>query len=183
MNISSYDYKNRKGIKIISWTDFSDLTRNLAERLYKENIDVIIGIARAGLLPATTIACMLRKEMYPVRLTRRFHDEIITQEPEWKIKPPLHILENKIVCIIDEIADTGKTMTMVKSEAKNHNTKHIITASLISHSWANPKPDYTAMESDELIIFPWDYKIMMNGEWKIHPEIENAIKLQDNKGK
>jgi len=72
MKIHSYDYKNRKGIKVISWTDFSDLTRTLAEKLDSENIDIVVGIARAGLIPATTITCTLCKEIFPVRLTRRY---------------------------------------------------------------------------------------------------------------
>jgi hypoxanthine phosphoribosyltransferase len=183
MKIHSYDYKNRKGIKVISWTDFSDLIRSLAEKLGSANIDIIIGIARAGLIPATAIACMLRKEMFQVRLTRRYNDEVITQEPEWKIKPPPHVLEHKVVCIIDEIADTGRTLELVKSEVKTHNPERILTVTLISHSWADPKPDYTAIETDQLIIFPWDHQVIMNGEWKVHPEIERAIILQNDKSK
>jgi predicted GH43/DUF377 family glycosyl hydrolase len=56
--------------------------------------------------------------------------------------------------------------------------RDVKTVALITHSWANPKPDYYLIESDELIIFSWDKFILIDGEWKLHPEIEQALKYQ-----
>ena len=178
MNNISYDYKNRKGIKEISWKDFGKFSKKLSELLSKEKIDIIIGIARAGLLPATAVSCMLRKEIYPIRLTRRFNDEFVTKNPKWKLTLPKNILRNKVVAIIDEITDTGKTLSIVKEETKKCGASRVVTASLISHTWAKPKPDYVIFETDELVLFPWDFKIFQEGQWQIHPEYKNAILKQ-----
>src|SRR6185369_1744854 len=65
--MQSYDYANRQGIDEISWERFASLAAVLAERLI--GIDAVVGIARAGLFPATAVACALRRELYPVRVT------------------------------------------------------------------------------------------------------------------
>ena len=54
--MQSYDYAHRKGVKEISWEDFAQLTATLTEHLADENIDVVIGTARSGLFPATSVA-------------------------------------------------------------------------------------------------------------------------------
>ena len=175
MNPQSYDYNNRQGINEITWEEFGEYTKKLSEALSRENIDIIVGIARAGLLPATAVACLLCKEMYPVSISRRLNDEVISKTPFWKVKLPKTVVKGKIVGVIDEIADTGQTLKIVRDELLKSGAKKVVTASLISHSWANPKPEYVILESDELILFPWSYQVYVKGAWKIHPEIREAF--------
>ncbi|MGD0749773.1 MAG: hypothetical protein ABSA23_00015 [Anaerolineales bacterium] len=54
--MKSYDYSQRKGVQEIGWENFVKLAANLAERLAMEEIEVVVGIARAGLFPATAVA-------------------------------------------------------------------------------------------------------------------------------
>ncbi|GAB4190834.1 MAG: hypothetical protein OHK0022_03990 [Roseiflexaceae bacterium] len=74
--MQSYDYANRSGEEPISWERFSQLAATLAEQVAAHQPDAIIGIARAGLLAATVVACMLRRNLYPVRVSRRVQDEV-----------------------------------------------------------------------------------------------------------
>ena len=176
--LKSYDYKHRNGLRKITWDHFAQYSKNLAEMLSHEGIDVIIGIARAGLLPATAVACMLRKEMVPIRLTRRSNDEVVSEKPIWKVELPKNILTDQVVAIIDEIADTGQTLSMVSDHAFKMGAKRVVTASLVSHTWAKPKPDFIILETDELVLFPWDYMVFIEGKWQIHPEYAEAIGQQ-----
>jgi uncharacterized protein len=59
--MKSYDYKSREGVKEISWNTFHVMTKSLVEKINERNIDIIIGIAKAGLFPAALIAGMLRR--------------------------------------------------------------------------------------------------------------------------
>jgi hypoxanthine phosphoribosyltransferase len=79
--MQSYDYQNRTGVEPISWERFTELGRGLAQQLAAENVDIILGIARAGLFPATLISCALRRELYPVRVTRRINDRVSYENP------------------------------------------------------------------------------------------------------
>jgi uncharacterized protein len=54
----------------------------------------------------------------------------------------------------------------------------IITACLVRHSWANPVPTLSLLVTDELVIFPWDQQVFMEGQWQPHPEIVAALAVQ-----
>jgi hypoxanthine phosphoribosyltransferase len=174
--MQSYDYTHRQGIEEISWQRFSELSANLVERLAAEQVQVIVGIARAGLFPATLVACGLRCEFYPVRITRRVNDQITYEKPAWKVDVPPQVC-GQTVAVIDEIADTGETLALVARRARARGATRVITASLVSHSWANPAPDVVALTSDALILFPWDRQVYLEGRWRDHPEVAEAIAI------
>jgi hypoxanthine phosphoribosyltransferase len=175
--MKSYDYTHRFGVRQITWDDFGRLARHLAELLEPFQLQVILGVARAGLFPATAIACSLRRELFPIRLTRRLNDEILFDQPVWKVPVPQEVT-GKIVAVVDEIADTGQTLAMVAESAQSLGALQVVTASLISHSWADPAPQVSALVSDEFVIFPWDQQVLDGGVWITHPEIVTGMKAQ-----
>jgi uncharacterized protein len=81
--IESYDYTRRTGVRELDWETCSELAAGLAEALETLGIDAVVGVARAGLIPATTIALSLRREMFPIRLSRRVNDEVKFDSPVW----------------------------------------------------------------------------------------------------
>ena len=176
--MKSYDYAHRKGIDEISWERFGQLSRALTEHLSGKKIDIVIGIARAGLFPATAVACALRRELYPVRVTRRVNDVVQYESPIWRVDVPATVAGQR-VAVIDEIADTGETLAIVAARALERGARQVWTLSLVSHSWADPQPDYTALTSDALLIFPWDKQVFTDDSWQMHPELEAAIRAQD----
>jgi len=175
--LQSYDYTHRKGVRIITWDDFGSLAKRLVESLARYSPEIVIGIARAGLFPGTAVACMLRCEYYPVRLTRRVDDEVVYGRPVWKVPLPA-VAKGKTVAVVDEIADSGETLAMAAEAVRQQGAKQVVTACLVSHTWAEPSPDVAALLSDELVIFPWDRDVYMNGGWQPHPEIEAALNAQ-----
>lgn len=175
--MKSYDYANRAGMRQITWGEFAALSADITERLETLNPEVIVGIARAGLLPATAVASSLRRELFPVRLTRRVNDRVVHETPIWKVHIPREVA-GKVVAVIDEIADSGETLRMAAEEALRLGAARVITACLVSHTWANPQPQVTALVSDELVIFPWDQRVLVDGRWVTHPELVSALTAQ-----
>jgi hypoxanthine phosphoribosyltransferase len=177
--MKSYDYAHRFGVRNITWDDFAALAARLAELIEPVHPQMILGIARAGLFPATAVACSLRCELFPIRLTRRLNDRIVYDQPEWKVPVPAEV-SGKIVVAVDEIADTGKTLSKVAENTRSLGAKQVVTASLISHTWADPAPQISVLVSDEFVIFPWDRKVLSGGIWMTHPEIEAGLKAQSH---
>jgi hypothetical protein len=175
--MQSYDYAHRKGVEEISWPRFAQLAAVLAERLAEYSLEIVVGVARAGLFPATAVACMLRRELYPVRVTRRVDDQVTFQHPVWKVDVAPAV-EGKIVAVVDEMADTGETLALVAERVRERGAARVVTASLVSHSWAQPAPDVSALVTDALVIFPWDERVYLDGQWQLHPELAEALRLQ-----
>jgi hypothetical protein len=176
-SVKSYDYTHRIGYLELSWGDFAYLAARLTEMLEVYQPQVIIGVARAGLFPATALACSLRCELFPVRLTRRLNDEVISATPIWKVPVPSDIA-GKVVAIVDEIADSGETLSIAKAAVQAQGAILTITAVLVSHSWTTPAPNLSALVSDAFVIFPWDRQVRVAGQWQPHPEIQAGIKAQ-----
>ena len=175
--MKSYDYNHRTGVRPLSWEDFVRLSGSLAELLEPFQPQVILGIARAGLFPATLVACSLRRELFPIRLTRRLDDQVLHGQPVWKVPIPPEV-NGKVLAIIDEIADTGQTLAIAAAIAFKLGAKQVITASLVSHSWADPGPQLCAQVTDEFVIFPWDQLVLDGGQWVPHPEVAAGLKAQ-----
>lgn len=178
MTHQPYDYANREGVQEISWDEFAELSDRLAELLEPEGIEAIVGLARAGLFPATSIAISLRTELYPARLSRRINDEVAFTTPQWRV-PVSPDVDGKVVAVVDEMADTGETLKMATAAVHGAGATRVVTASLIAHSWADPMPDHVALVTDALVLFPWDREVLVNGAWMPHPEIQAAIEAQE----
>ena len=158
--MQSYDYANRTGVERVSWEQFGERAARLVELLAPANVDAIIGIARGGLFPATAAASALCRELYPVRLTRRVNDVVTYGAPHWQT--PLTVdLTGRSVAIVDEMVDTGETLNLVAARAREQGAARVQTAALVCHSWASPQPDFTALVTDALVLFPWDARVFM----------------------
>ena len=175
--MQSYDYAHRQGIEDIPWARFSQLSQRLAEAIAARGVDVVVGVARAGLFPATAVAGMLRCEFYPVRVTRRERDRVVAAHPVWKVPVPAAVRGQRVV-VIDEIADTGETLALVAEAARAAGARDVLTACLAAHSWADPMPDLVALVSDALVVFPWDRQVYAEGRWQPHPELVEALAAQ-----
>ncbi|NPV07679.1 MAG: phosphoribosyltransferase [Anaerolineae bacterium] len=173
----SYDYAHREGELALTWDEFAALSRRLAEELAALAVDAVVGIARAGLLPATAVACALRLDLFPVRLTRRESDIVRYPHPVWKV-PVSPEVAGRRVAVVDEIADTGETLALVRAEVQRQGASSVFTACLARHTWAQPVPDVCPVVSDALIVFPWDAYVFSNGAWVPHPEIVAARRAQ-----
>jgi hypothetical protein len=172
-----YDYAHRAGILPLTWEDFARLANRLAELLEPFHPEIVVGLARAGLFPATAVACSLRAELYPARLTRRLNDQVVRETPEWKI-PITPEVAGKAIAIVDEMSDSGQTLSLAAAQAYELGARQVITASLVSHSWADPAPQLAALVTDAFVIFPWDAQVRMDGRWVPHPEVEVGLEAQ-----
>ncbi len=175
--MQSYDYAHRKGVEAITWDRFAELTRTLVEELAPFNIEAVIGTARAGLFPATAVSVMLRRELYPARVTRRVNDEVKHRHPVWIVDVAPDV-QDKVVAVVDEIADTGETLALVAERVREKGARQVLTVALVAHTWAKPMPEVVALVTDALVLFPWDRQVYLHGQWQDHPELAAALKLQ-----
>lgn len=176
-----YDYSHRTGFLPLTWDDFARQSSRLAELLEPRHPEIIVGLARAGLFPATAVACSLRCELYPARLTRRLDDQVVRETPEWKV-PISPAVAGKIVAVVDEMCDSGQTLALAAAQALELGARQVITTSLVAHSWADPAPHLAALVTDAFVIFPWDRQVRVEGQWVPHPEIEAGLRVQGESG-
>lgn len=177
MSSGSYTYDERKGIRPISWNDFHGLVKGLVLAVTPYKPQLILAVGRAGFYPGTLMAHMMQVELFPVRVSRRVNDVVQFKTPQWKVRPP-ELVKDQRVLIVDEICDTGETLRVVKDEVQRLGATEVRTAVLYSHTPAADIPDYIGLISDQLLLNPWDREIYHNGEFVFHPEYVGALKMQ-----
>lgn len=178
MSQNSYDYSTRKGVHPISWEDFHGICKALALPVSQFQPEVILPIGRGGYYPGTLLAHLLQIEIYPIRVSRRIHDIVKHNNPQWIIAPPAEIAHRRVL-VVDEICDSGETIRMVKEKALALGASWVKSAVLYAHTKAVSVPDYIGIITDELLLNPWDREILRHGEFQFHPEYADALMYQD----
>jgi hypoxanthine phosphoribosyltransferase len=146
-----------RGILEIDWPLFGELCRALALKVAREyDPDIVIGIAKAGVIPGAVIASTLERDFASMVVTRRGADSM----PVLVSGPPATIKGRRIL-VVDETCDTGHTLKLALNEVKALKPAEIRTA--VSFRTGPFNPDFHSFETDKAIILPWDREVVRDG--------------------
>lgn len=158
----------------LSWELFGEMCRVLAMRVARDyRPDIVIGIATAGVMPAATVAAMLEADFEAMKISRRDGDSFRSQPRVMSATPV--VCRGKRVLVVDEIATSGDTMRLALAAVREVGPADVRTAATFVRpgGW---RPDYFAMESEQLIVYPWDRQVVADGELKAGPMYEPVVR-------
>ena len=154
----------RRDVLEVDWTLFGELCRGLALRVAKDyKPDLVLGIAKAGVIPGAVIASILQCQFDAITVTR--------PEPGGMpvlVSRPSSRIAGARVLIVDETCDTGHTMKLALSEVRALKPAEVRTA--VSICTGAYQPDFHSFETEKLIILPWDREIIVGGELVTRPD-------------
>jgi hypoxanthine phosphoribosyltransferase len=144
--------------EILSWDDFSDAARSLAGDVLRSGFrpDVVIAIARGGLLLAGTIAYALGTKSCG-SINVEFYTGVDERLPEPVLHPPMldaPALDGRRVLLVDDVSDSGRTLAKVLRLLTDEGAE-VRTATLYTKSHTVLVPDFDYRRTDDWIIFPW----------------------------
>lgn len=153
----------------LSWELFGELCRALAVRVAQDyRPDLIIGLATAGVMPAATVATMLQTDFEAMKVTRRERGQVVRERPKVMSPTPISARGRRVL-IVDEITTSGDTLRLALAAVREVGPAEVRTAT----SFVRPggyRPDYHALETDALIVFPWDRQVI-DGDALVTPPI------------
>jgi uncharacterized protein len=153
-----------RGTLVVDWAFFGELSRALALHVAREyQPEVVLGIAKAGVIPGAVVASILQCDFASMIVTR----QTAGGEPILVSGPPASIRGRRVL-IVDETCDTGHTMRLALSEVRALRPAEVYTA--VSFKTGPYAPDYHAFETENFIILPWDREIVQNGELVVRPD-------------
>ncbi len=157
----------------LSWEMFGELCRALALKVAEDfEPDLVVGIARAGVIPGAVVASILRKDFYSLTISRREGGEVVRDRPAVLSAAPLQC-QGKKVLLVDEITSSGETIRMGLASIRSLGPQEVRTATSFTRH-GGFRPDFTALETDATIIFPWDRKIFEGNELIVNPRYDGA---------
>lgn len=162
--------KSPHGVLQVDWPFFGELCRALALKIFREyDPEVVIGIAKAGVIPGAVVASILQRDFASIAITR----EVTGARPTVIAGPP-RIVTGRRVLIVDETCDSGDTMKLALNAVRELKPAALKTA--VSFRTGEYKPDFYALETDNFIILPWDREVIVGGEIVMRPDYAEKLR-------
>ncbi len=146
--------------RFVSWDEAYRLGKNLARRIKASGYvpDLIIGVSRGGLVPARIVCDILQQK--DLAAIKAEHWGIASRLGKAWIKFPLPEeagISGKKVLIVDDVADTGDTYSVIVDHLKKKSPADIRTAVLQYKTSSTFVPDYWGEKHETWtwIIYPW----------------------------
>ena len=159
---------------ILSWELFGELCRALALRVYRDyDPEIVIGIATAGVIPAAVVAEILQVDFYSMKISRRTERQQVSATPVLYSTAPVQAA-GKCVLLVDEITTSGDTLRLALAAVRDVVPAEVRTATCFCRP-GGYVPDYHALATDDLIVFPWDRQIIEAGEFVVNPAYRGRI--------
>jgi len=154
--------KNSLNLKfeIPTWEHIYELLLNLADqvRSAKFKPDVIVGVSRGGWPPARIISDLIENpELANVKA--EFYLGVAETKGEPVITQPISVsVKGKKVLVVDDVADTGKSLALVREHLKEQGATQVKIATIYYKPWSIVTPDWFEKKTSHWIIFPWERK-------------------------
>ena len=157
--------KTPRGVLQVDWPFFGELCRVLALKVFREyDPDVVIGIAKAGVIPGAVVASILQRDFASLAITREGS----------VIAGPTRLVTGKRVLLVDETCESGNTMKLALAAVREQKPAEVKTA--VSFKTGAYRPDFYALENENFIILPWDLEVIVNGEIVVRPDYREKLK-------
>lgn len=164
------------GVLELSWEVFGELCRALAVKVAQSGYqpDLIIGIAKAGVIPGAVTASILQTDFFSMKISRDAGVERVRQRPKIFSAAPREASGKKVL-IVDEICTSGATLRLAVNALRAVAPEEIRTAVSFMRT-AGFEPDYHALKTDSTIIFPWDRQVVdESGELLSNPAYSELL--------
>jgi hypoxanthine phosphoribosyltransferase len=152
--------------EIMTWQHLGEAARHLAHAVVESGYtaDIVLAIARGGLLPGGAVAyalgvknsCAMNVEFY-TDVDQRLEVPLILPPA-----PELIDLGDARMLIVDDVADTGRTLEVVHDFCAGK-VAEVRTAVLYEKPHSVVKCDYVWRRTDRWIDFPWSAEPPIEG--------------------
>jgi len=146
--------------EVPSWDEIYDMLLILADIIRRDKFrpEIIVGISRGGWPPARVMSDLLGDiELANIRV--EFYRGVAETKSEPVITQPLSThVRGKEVLIMDDVADTGKSLKLVKDHVIEEGAKIVKIATIYYKPWSIIVPDYYVRVTRRWIVFPWERK-------------------------
>jgi hypothetical protein len=149
-----------------------DMTYKLGDKIIEDNFkpDYLIGISRGGLCIVRLLSDYLDIKLLIIGASH--YEDIGLTKKKVGILQNINKknIENKKLLVVDDVADTGKSIYKVLKIIDKKEPDEVRTATLHYKPWSKVKPDYYIEETEKWIVYPWEIRETIKKLSKRFPE-------------
>ncbi len=146
--------------EVPSWNQIYSMLLNLTDRIRENGFkpEIIAGVSRGGWPPARVLSDLLGNPNL-ANVRAEFYIGVAETKGEPTLTQPISMqVKGKQVLVVDEVADTGKSLKLVKEHIIEQGARDVRIATVYYKPWSIIKPDYYEKETSNWIVFPWEIK-------------------------
>lgn len=146
--------------EVPAWSQIYSMLLNLAEKIHKSSFkpDIIVGVSRGGWPPARVLSDLLNNPNL-ANVKAEFYLGVAETKGEPALTQPVSmVVAGKKVLVVDEVADTGRSLKLVKEHLMEKGAKEVKIVTPYYKPWSIIAPDYYEKETRRWIVFPWEMK-------------------------
>jgi hypoxanthine phosphoribosyltransferase len=159
-NDTAKQNQNNLTIKAPSWNHIHNLLIRLATRIKKSGFkpDIIVGVSRGGWIPARIMSDILENNIL-ANISVEFYVDIGKSKQKPTITQPISTsVKNMKVLVVDDLADSGESLKLVKAHLEKQGAQEIRIATIYFKPWSIVVPHYYEKQTQNWIVFPWEQK-------------------------
>jgi hypothetical protein len=146
--------------EVPTWNQIYFMLMNLAEKIRKNGFkpDIIVGVSRGGWPPARVLSDLMDNANLANVRAEFYLGVAETKEKAVLTQPVSMSVVGKRVLVVDEVADTGRSLELVREHILENGAVEVRIATVYYKPWSIIKPDYYEKETSCWIVFPWEIK-------------------------
>jgi uncharacterized protein len=141
-----------------SWDDCYGMLVELARQVRKSGYSpqVIVGVSRGGWPPARVMSDLLENPNLANMKVEFYKNIGVTAERPKITQPVTSEVVGKRVLVVDDVADSGKSLRVAYQHLRRKGAKGIKVCTLYLKPKSIFKPDHYARTTSKWVIFPWE---------------------------
>ncbi|MFC7431071.1 MULTISPECIES: phosphoribosyltransferase [unclassified Agrococcus] len=144
--------------EVLTWQGFGDAGRELATAIAADGYapEIVIAIARGGLLPAGHLAYALGLKLADA-INVEFYTDVHQTLPDPVLLEPMldvEAIRGRRLLVVDDVADSGRTLALVLDLLRGMGAE-ARSAVLYAKPTSIVDPDFVWRRTDRWIVFPW----------------------------
>jgi len=146
--------------EVPTWNQTYAMLLSQAEKILQSGFkpDIAVGITKGGWIPARVLSDLLEipelaslgVEFY-LGVAETRDEPVLTQRVS-------AVVSGKKVLLVDDVADTGKSLKLAKEHVLQQGAAEVRIATLYYKPLSVAKPDYYEKETRHWVVFPWETK-------------------------
>jgi hypoxanthine phosphoribosyltransferase len=165
---------------VVTWNRMYNVLLSLARKIIKSGFvpDVVVGVSRGGWIPARVL-CDLLSAPALANIGVEYYSGVGERKRQPRLTQPLSAaVSGKSVLVVDEVADTGKSLKLVEDHVFKEGAKDVRTVTLYTKPWSVVEPNYHEKKTSCWIVFPWETKetirsIAAGSKWEKRKELDD----------
>jgi hypoxanthine phosphoribosyltransferase len=144
-------------LMVLTWDELLGDVLQLARALGETRFDVLVAVARGGLVVARLLSDILSVKRV-ASVTIEYYEGVGERAKAPRLVEGLNFdVRGLRALVVDDVADTGETLKLAVDHVRKAGAGSVASCTVYVKPWCKFRPDYYARVVDKWVVFPYEH--------------------------